>query len=481
MPIQLVHAHDYPSLRKVVFHEGTVDQQPRVLQTLARHKTVSVTQYRMDIDHIPRPVGVPPIVIPPIDWAVPVSELTRMLSGVYPRVNSLGFGERGVPLLLKGTEEEFVALARALRAAFPVIYSLELYVRLRDNNGKPLSALPFFENAHIPYYFFFGLDTGTGMRAEPEILPLLLSGRVYRGKMLHLWNPLTVEQCLGLGRPVGDANNETLTTLALSFDVERDVEKEFADSNHKLNLDVKASAAEVTALKERMSRSIETGAVQSAKKVANLLFHFKFLETVHFNGANIGSSFVKALLTELLEILQHQQHVLQNREGLSGSKLVFKFADISEAKLSKDCQQSVLSFIDDWNRCPVYFHFLGVVDVGDPAFHPYVHPFDRAHKFKSTAKAAMLNLDLSDPNNQHFDKLIEAITTNLTRVKREQFSGCCEEDMIEVALMHELLSKYPIMIQPGPARVSENPPPPKKYKREEKCVCPEGFIPFGYY
>ena len=102
--------------------------------------------------------------------------------------------------------------------------------------------------------------------------------------MLNLGNPLTVEQCLGLDRPVGYFNNETLTRLALSFDVERDVEKEFADSDHKLNHDVNAPAAEVAALKERMSRSIETGAVQSAKKVANLLFHFKFLETVHFNG-----------------------------------------------------------------------------------------------------------------------------------------------------------------------------------------------------
>jgi len=439
-----------------------------------------VTQHQVNIDHIVPPVGVPRIVLPPIDWAVPVSELTALLSGVYPRVNTLRFGEQGVPLLLKGTEEEFVTLARALPAAFPAITNLELYVRLTDNDGQPLSVLPFFENAHLPYYFFFGLDTGTGMRAEPELLPLLLGGRLYRGKMLHLWNPLTVKQCLGLDRPSGDANNETLTRLALTFDVERDVEKEFADSDHKLNLKVTASAEEVTALKERMSRSIETGAVQSAKKVANLLFHFKFLETVHFNGANIASSFVKALLTELLEILQHQQHVLQNREGLSGSKLVFKFTDISEAKLSKDCQQSVLSFIDDWNRCPVYFHFLGVVDVGDPAFHPHVHPFDRAHKFKSAAKAATLNLDLRDPNNQHFDKLIEAITSNLTRVKREQFSCCCEEDMIEVALMHELLFRYPIMIQPGPARVSEKPPL-KKYKREDKCVCPEGFIPFGYY
>ena len=93
MPRHLVHEDDLISLRKVVFHEEMVDGPPRVLQTLARHKTVFVTQYRINIDHIARPFGVPPIVIPPIDWAVPVSELTAKLSGIYPRVNTLGFGE----------------------------------------------------------------------------------------------------------------------------------------------------------------------------------------------------------------------------------------------------------------------------------------------------------------------------------------------------------------------------------------------------
>lgn len=349
------------------------------------------------------------------NWDLPVSELTSMINWHYRGCRKICLGSFEQPLLLKGSQQEFLLLAATLKQYFKckvLVFAVRLTPQTPLHVVSPAPLLQAFRLLSLKLC----LDHGT--RLVEEVVPLLQGGLF----CLTVDNPLTAEQCLSLARPAGGRNNSTLRYLDLHLTVEPDVENTRGENMLGLK------------------RSTDTGAAQSGKKLAHLLFHFKNLKCLVIRGSRAGLSFLKSLLTELLAMLQNQQGRPQNREGLSAFELELRFPDLSVLNLSDDCKGIVMDFIDSWNRCPVRFSFKGMLR----------DPFDKAHTFRSSAKSVVFDQKLHEPNNQHYEKFLEA--TSLTpRTKRWLAQSCDirpEHDLIAPSLRFELLRLYPNMMKP---------------------------------